>query len=79
MDPRVTTQPEDLKRQFDLSVRIKGVLDRRGENPSPALQRLMGELESLYRILQGSDQAPTPVTVELVEERLAAVEVIIGR
>jgi hypothetical protein len=54
------------------------VLDRRSESPSRELQRLAGELESLYRMLQGSDQAPTPVTVGLVEERLAAAERILG-
>jgi photosystem II stability/assembly factor-like uncharacterized protein len=79
MDPRVTTSAADLKLQFDLSMGIKQVLDRRGDSASADLRRLAGELESLYRILQGSDQAPTPVTVELVRERLAAAERILGR
>ncbi|MDP2958214.1 MAG: hypothetical protein Q8N53_17435 [Longimicrobiales bacterium] len=79
MDPRVTTSEADLRLQFDLSVRIKGVMDRGAGNPSTELRRVVGELESLYRILQGSDQAPTPVTVGLVEERLSAAERILGR
>ncbi len=78
MDPRVTTSAADLRVQFDLSLRIKNVLDRRGDDPSPELRRLAGELESLYRILQGSDQAPTPVTVELAEERLSVAERLLG-
>ena len=44
----------------------------------PELRRLAGELETLYRILQGSDQAPTPVTVQLAEERLSAAERLLG-
>ena len=79
MDPRVTTSEADLRLQFDLSLRIKRVMDRGEGNPSPELRRVVGELESLYRILQGSDQAPTPGTVELVEERLTAAERILGR
>jgi hypothetical protein len=79
MDPRVETSEADLRPQLDLSLRIKSVLDRAGVDASPELRRLAGELESLYRILQGSDHAPTPVTVGLVEERLAAAERIPGR
>ena len=79
MDPRVMTSGADLKLQFDLSMRIKQVLDRREQSSSPELRRLAGELESLYRVLQGSDQAPTPTTARLAEERLAAAERILGR
>ena len=79
MDPRVTTSEADLKLQLDLSLRIKRVLDRREEGASAELRRLAGELESLYRMLQGSDQAPTPTTVGLTEERLASAERILGR
>ena len=61
-----------------VSWRIKRVLDRREEGGSSRLQTLAGELESLYRILQGSDQAPTPVTVDLVEVRLAEAESLLG-
>jgi photosystem II stability/assembly factor-like uncharacterized protein len=78
MDPRVTTSTSDLRLQFELSWRIKRVLDRRDEGGSDRLRGLAGELESLYRILQGSDQAPTPVTVELVEERLGEAERLLG-
>jgi hypothetical protein len=78
MDPRVTTSEADLRLQFELSMRIKEVLDRRGETSAPGFSRLAGDLESLYRILQGSDQAPTPVTVELVEERLAQAVRLLG-
>ncbi|GMV06860.1 MAG: hypothetical protein AMXMBFR53_31350 [Gemmatimonadota bacterium] len=79
MDPRVTTSAADLALQFDLSMRIKSVLDRAARAGAPQLGRLAGELESLYRILQGSDQAPTPTTVGLVEERLAQAEALLGR
>jgi len=78
MDPRVTTSEADLRLQFDLSMRIKRVLDRRDAGSSPELRRLAGELESLYRVLQGSDQAPTPTTVSAAEERLGAAERILG-
>lgn len=74
MDPRVQTPPAALRQQFELSMRIKEVLDRRDENPSPRLREVLAELESLYRILQGSDQAPGLGTVALVEQRLEAAE-----
>ncbi len=78
MDPRVTTTTIGLRRQFELSMRIKRVLDARTSDDSAELQQLAGELESLYRILQRSDAAPTVSTVDLVTERLRAAEALIG-
>ncbi|MGD8319753.1 MAG: glycoside hydrolase [Gemmatimonadota bacterium] len=78
MDPRVETGPEGLRRQFDLSMRIKAVLDRRDETDQPGFVRVTRELEGLYRILQQSDAAPTPRVVELVERRLREAEAILG-
>jgi photosystem II stability/assembly factor-like uncharacterized protein len=74
MDPRVTTSMQDLRLQFDLSMRIKDVLDRADGRNDAGLRRIAGELEALYRDLQGSDQAPQPTTVRLAEERIAAAE-----
>lgn len=71
MDPRVLTPEEGLRQQFELSMRIKRALDGRSEDDSAERRRLMGELESLYQILQGSDATPTPTTVALLNERLA--------
>jgi len=70
MDPRVTTSAAGLSQQFELSMRIKRVLDERSENDSAERQRLMGDLERLYGILQASDAAPSATTVEVVNERL---------
>ena len=78
MDPRVTTPALELERQFHLSMAIKSILDRRGDTDAPEFRRVAGELESLYRILQGSDEAPTPVTVALVQERLAEARRLLG-
>jgi hypothetical protein len=76
MDPRVDTSPSALVQQFELSMRIKEVLDRRDEvgADTPRMRMLLAELESLYRILQGSDQAPGLGTVALVTQRVAAAE-----
>ncbi len=74
MDPRVSTTPTELRRQFDLSMRIKDVLNRLAGRDVPAVRPLAAQLESLYRILQGSDRPPTPATVSLVEERLAVAD-----
>jgi hypothetical protein len=78
MDPRVETSDAALEQQFDLSMRIKDVLDRRDEvgvqADTPRLRGLFAELEGLYRILQGSDQAPGLGTVALVNQRVAAAE-----
>jgi len=74
MDPRVETTPTALQQQFELSMRIKEVLDRRAESPSPRLRPILAELESLYRILQESDQAPGLGTAALVNQRLLAAE-----
>lgn len=74
MDPRVETPPAALRQQFELSMRIKDVLDRRDESPSTLLRPILAELESLYRILQSSDQAPGLGTVALVNQRLEAAE-----
>ena len=74
MDPRVETSPQALQQQFELSMRIKEVLDRRDESPSPRLRPMFAELESLYRILQESDQAPGLGTAALVNQRLLAAE-----
>ena len=71
MDPRVLTPEAGLRQQFELSMRIKRALDGQSEGDSAERRRLMGELESLYRILQASDATPTPTTVALVNERLA--------
>lgn len=78
MDPRVTTPEEGLRRQFDLSMRITRVLDRRTASDPPALQQILGDLERLYRILQDSDATPTPSTTAIVTERLAAAERALG-
>jgi hypothetical protein len=74
MDPRVTTSTDALQTQFDLSMRIKAVLDRRDQSPSARLRQVVGELESLYRQLQSSDQAPGLGVVSLVEQRLDMAE-----
>jgi hypothetical protein len=78
MDPRVKTPMPDLHAQFDLSMRIKSVLDRRDQVSTPEFRRLTQDLEGLYRQLQGSDQRPQPDVVKLTEERLAAAERILG-
>jgi hypothetical protein len=78
MDPRVTTSAADLRLQFDLSMRIKAVLDRRDELSSADQRRALSELENLYRSLQESDQAPNPTVVGLVRERLASLEGALG-
>jgi hypothetical protein len=78
MDPRVTTSAADLELQFDLSMRIKLVLDQRDRLTTPERGRALGDLESLYRSLQGSDQAPNPTVVGLARERLAALEPALG-
>jgi photosystem II stability/assembly factor-like uncharacterized protein len=76
MDPRVETSPAGLAQQWELSMHIKEVLDRRNEPAadSQRLRTIFAELESLYRILQGSDQAPGLGTVALVNQRVAAAE-----
>lgn len=78
MDPRVTTSAADLALQFELSMRIKAVLDQRDRFTTTDQGRAVGELESLYRSLQGSDQAPNPTVVGLARERLAALEAVLG-
>ena len=79
MDPRVQTPEAGLRQQFELSMRIKRVLDQREAVATTEFQRLVGELQSLYGILQGSDAAPTVSTVQLVSERLRAAEGMLGR
>jgi len=78
MDPRVETSEAALDQQFQLSMSIKDVLDRRNEPgvqaDAPRLRPLFAELESLYRILQSSDQAPGLGTIALVNQRVAAAE-----
>jgi len=74
MDPRVETSPSALQQQFELSMRIKEVLDRRDESSSPRLGPLLAQLESLYRILQSSDQAPGLGLAALVNQGLLAAE-----
>jgi len=81
MDPRIQTPPAGLRQQFDLSMRIVRALARiQGASSTQAreLGRVGADLESLYRILQGSDAAPTPVTVESTEERLERVARVPG-
>jgi hypothetical protein len=70
MDPRYDTSSADLRTQFDLSMQIKDVLDRRDRSTDPEFTSIVSELERLYRILQDSDQPPTPVAVQLVRDRL---------
>lgn len=76
MDPRVTTPPEALRQQFDLSMRLyRGMaslmeaaeVDPSGRGPMMALHR---RLSSLYGILQGSDGIPTTQVVEAVDQAL---------
>jgi hypothetical protein len=81
MDPRIQTPRSALEEQFDLSMRISRALGRiRDASPAQAdeLGGIGAELESLYRILQGSDAAPTPVTVELTQSRLEQVARLLG-
>jgi hypothetical protein len=88
MDPRVTTDPEALRQTFELSLRIRDALGRLDEatrrleaagRPVPSdLPRVGRDLETLYRRLQESDQAPTPEVVRLARERLAEVERLAG-
>jgi len=75
----VQTPEAGLRQQFELSMRIKRVLDQREAVATTEFQRLVGELQSLYGILQGSDAAPTVSTVQLVSERLRAAEGMLGR
>ena len=76
MDPRVQTSADALRQQFDLSMSIREVLDRRGEAGArdPRLRTIFAELEALYRMLQDTDQAPGLGTIALVNQRVAAAE-----
>jgi len=74
MDPRVDTPPSALEQQFELSMRIKGVLDRRDQGDSPRLRTIFSDLERLYGILQSSDQAPGLGTIALVNQAVEAAE-----
>jgi photosystem II stability/assembly factor-like uncharacterized protein len=78
MDPRYTTSMADLRTQFDLSMAIKRVLDRRDEATTPELRRLALQMEGLYRQLQGSDQPPQPDVVRETQEALAAAQRLLG-
>jgi photosystem II stability/assembly factor-like uncharacterized protein len=69
-DPRYDTSFAELRTQFDLSMRIKDVLDRRDASTDAEFRSIVSDLERLYRILQESDQSPTTVTVGLAEDRL---------
>jgi hypothetical protein len=80
MDPRVQTPQAALRQQFELSMRIRNALDGVAamESADGDVSRLASDLESLYRDLQASDAAPTPMVVQLTEERLESLARLTG-
>ncbi|MCG6955871.1 MAG: hypothetical protein LJF04_07760, partial [Gemmatimonadetes bacterium] len=78
MDPRYATPMADLRTQFDLSMAIKRVLDRRDEASTPEFRRLVLQLEGLYRQLQRSDQSPQPDVVKETQGAVAAAQRMLG-
>lgn len=70
IDPRVTTAPADLKRQYDVSRGIDRALARlsdalgAGHGDRATLTRLEGQLTQLFAIVEQSDAAPTPAVMD---------------
>jgi photosystem II stability/assembly factor-like uncharacterized protein len=64
MDPRVKTLPAALKQQFDLAMRVIGLMGR----VKPDNARVAGELGRLLEAIQGSDAAPSPQMAAAVTE-----------
>jgi hypothetical protein len=85
MDPRVKTPAPALARQFALGRQLSAAIDRAGAATPGAgrtartegLGRLVGDLEQLYRIVQGSDAAPTPQTEAAVAAKLRALDTLL--
>jgi photosystem II stability/assembly factor-like uncharacterized protein len=65
MDPRVKTPMAGLKQQFDLAMRVAGMMDR---TKSPQQARWNRQLSRLLEIIEGADAAPTPQAVAAVQE-----------
>jgi len=88
MDPRVDTPMGALQEQFDLSMALRDAMAAReaarerlrasGDDVPARLERLGGELQTLYGMLQGSDAVPLPRTVMLVHELVDEVERLAG-
>ena len=89
MDPRVDTPVGALREQFDLSMAIRDAMAAReealarlrdsGEQVPARLDRVGGELERLYGMLQDSDAVPMPRTVMLVRELVEEAQRLAGR
>ncbi len=85
MDPRVKTSPADLAAQLDMLRRLSAAIDSAGTRVRAAeaagsddsslatLRRSIDRLTFLFRSIESSDAAPTPVQVEAVEEGLRDV------
>jgi hypothetical protein len=77
MDPRVKTSEADLRRQYDLSMRIVSAVERLDAATGASAQaagRLRGDLMRLLDVLQDADVAPTTQVVAAIEERLGQVD-----
>ncbi len=56
-----------------------GFFRNTGESSPESFARLSGQLQSLYRVLQQADVAPTSVVVAAVRDRLAALDPLMAR
>ena len=89
MDPRVETGLGALRTQFEWSMWIRdamaareAALERLRSSGTEAPERLVavgGELETLYRILQGSDGSPMPRIPLLAQELTEEVAGLVRR
>jgi len=70
MDPRVKTSPEDLRRQFDLDLKIADALHRDHE----ALQQARSLQAQLHALSTKNPTAPLAQTIKDVEAKAAALE-----
>jgi hypothetical protein len=75
MDPRVKTPAAGLKTQFDLSMKVAGMMRRTFDGPMTAgRERLNGQLSTLLNVLQGTDATPTTQAIAAVSDIEATFE-----
>jgi photosystem II stability/assembly factor-like uncharacterized protein len=94
MDPRVTTPPDGLAQQFELSRQLVDGMRRaydavlahraaRGTGAASPAERELVELHrqllALYTAIQGADVTPTPALVEAVRVALADLAAAVAR
>jgi photosystem II stability/assembly factor-like uncharacterized protein len=70
LDPRIKTSAEGLKKKFDLSIQVVGMMNA-SEGKEEKMNRRLGALLS---ILEDSDAAPTTQAEEAVREMQAALK-----